>query len=112
MKNESSSLVPLLLVLIMFLGLGLGCANLNQQNKTVSESEVKAENERKAKAEKYGQEKQALVALDAKVDDFARLSARLQLAAQPYLKGKLFIVEIRDKRNYVYDFFSDWLSHG
>ena len=55
--------------------------------------------------------KQALVALDAKVDDFARLSARLQLAAQSYLKGKLFIVEIRDKRNYVYDFFSDWLSH-
>ena len=104
MKNERSSLVPFLLVLIMFLGLVLGCANLGRQNNTASDTEAKAENERKAKAEKCGQEKQALAELDAKVDDFARLPSRVQLAAQPYLKGKLFVVEIRDKSNYVYDF--------
>jgi hypothetical protein len=104
MKNEDSSIVPPLLVLFMFLGLVLGCAHLDRQNKTVSDTEVKAENERKAKAEKCSQEKQALAQLDAKVDDFAHLPSRLQLAAQPYLKSKLFIVEIRDKRNYVYDF--------
>ncbi|HET6977882.1 MAG TPA: hypothetical protein VFI24_16255 [Pyrinomonadaceae bacterium] len=104
MKNQGSSLVPSLLVLTMFLGLVLGCKNLDRQNKTVSDTEVKAENERKAKAEKCGLEKQALTELDAKVDDFAHLPSRSQLAAQPYLKGKLFIVEIRDKRNYVYDF--------
>ena len=87
MKNEGSSFVPLLLVLIMFLGLVLGCAHLDRQNKTISDTEAKAENERKAKAEKCSQEKQALVELDAKVEDFAHLPSRLQLAAQPYLKG-------------------------
>lgn len=82
----------------------LGCGHLGQKNTASVEANANAEKDRKEKAEKCSQEKEALAKLDAKVDDFARLPAKTQLVPLPYLKGKLFIVETRDKRNYVYDF--------
>jgi hypothetical protein len=101
MKRPVSSLV---ICAALALLTALGCGQLGQKNTASVEAEAKAEKERKEKAEKCSQEKQALAKLDAKVDDFARLPARTQLVTLPYLKGKLFIVDIRDKQNYVYDF--------
>ena len=101
MKRPVSSLA--ICAVLAFLVV-LGCGQLGKKNTASIEAEAKAEKERKEKAEKCGQEKQALTKLDANVDDFARLPPRTQLVTIPYLKGKLFIVETRDKHNYVYDF--------
>jgi len=100
MKQPVSPLV--ICAAIFFLAI-LGCGHLGKKN-TPSETEVNADKERAAKVEKCKQEKEAFTKLDAKVDDFARLPTKTQLVSVPYLKGKLFIVEIRDKRNFVYDF--------
>ena len=101
MKQPVSSLV--ICAALAFLTV-LGCGRLGQKNTASVEAEAKAEKERKEKAEKCRQEKEALTKLDARVDDFARLHAKTQLVTLPYLKGKLFIVETRDRQNYVYDF--------
>jgi hypothetical protein len=100
MKRPFSSLV--VCAALVFLAV-LGCKQLGQKN-TSGEAEAKAEKERTEKAKKCSEEKQSLSKLDARVDDFARLPAKTQLVTVPYLKGKLFIVETRDKRNHVYDF--------
>jgi hypothetical protein len=94
--------VILLVSSLLFVSL-LGCGNLGRRNNAASEADAAAEKERKAKIEKCSQEKQSLAQLDADVDNLARLPAKTQLASAPYLKGKLFIVETRDKRNYVND---------
>ena len=97
------SVIRLVFSFLIVSSLQLGCGNLRRQSNTASEAEAKAEKERKAKLEKCSQEKQSLAQLDAKVDDLARLPSKTQLASEPYLKGKLFTVDIRDKRNYVND---------
>src|SRR5215510_5060765 len=99
-----SPISPLLICAALLFIAVLGCGRLGQKNTASVESEANAEKERKEKAEKCAKEKQTFTTLEAKVDDFARLPPKTQLAAVPYLKGKLFIVETRDKRNYVYDF--------
>jgi hypothetical protein len=81
----------------------LGCGHLGQKNSAPNTTPTVSEGSAE-RAEKCRQEKEALTKLDARVDDFARLPAKNQIANLPYLKGKLFIVETRDKRNYVYDF--------
>jgi len=95
---------PLIICAALVFLAALGCGQLGKKNTASVEAEAKAEKDRKEKAEKCSQEKQTLANLDAKVDDFARLPAKTQLVATPYLKGKLFIVETREKQNYVYDF--------
>lgn len=100
MKRPVSPLV--ICAALAFLA-ALGCGQFGKKNSASSEAEAKADKERKEKAEKCSQEKQALTKLDAKVDDFARPPAKTKLVTSPYLKGKLFIIETRDKQNYVYD---------
>ena len=101
MKRPFSPLVICAALPFLF---ALGCGQLGQKNTASVETEAKAEKDRKDKAEKCKQEKEALTKLDARVDGFARLPTKTKLVAVPYLKGKLFIVETRESRNYVYDF--------
>jgi hypothetical protein len=98
------SVSPLVICAALAFLAALGCGQLGQKKTASVEAEANAEKDRKEKAERCLQEKQALTKLDARVDDFARLPAKTQLITLPYLKGKLFIVETRDKQNYVYDF--------
>ena len=93
----------LLVFSLVFLSLLIGCGNLSRKNNVASEAEAKAEKERKDKQEKCSQEKQSLTKLDASVDELARLPAKSQIVSSPYLKGKLFMIETRDKRNYATD---------
>ena len=93
----------LLVFFLLFVSLQFGCGISGRRANTTNEAEANAEKERKAKIEKCSQEKQALTQLDADVDNLARLPAKTQLASEPYLRGKLFIVETRDKQNYVSD---------
>jgi len=93
----------LLVFSLLFLSLQIGCGNLNRKNNAASEAEAKAEKERKDKLEKCSQEKKSLTQLDASADELAHLPAKSQLVSSPYLKGKLFLVETRDKRNYAVD---------
>ena len=95
--------VILLVSSLLFVSLHFGCGNLGRRANSASEAEANAEKERKAKTEKCSQEKQSLAQLDANVDNLARLPSKTQLASEPYLNGKLFVVETRDKQNYVSD---------
>ncbi len=72
----------------------------------VDEGEAKREKERTERAARCGEEKAALDLLDSKADEYAKLPKKLQIIAQPYLKGKIFVVESREKYFHAYDFTS------
>lgn len=96
--------IQVILLVSFFLFASLfGCGNLGRKNNAATEAEATAEKERNVKLEKCGQEKQSLAQLDADVDNLARLPSKTQLTSEPYLKGKLFVVETRDKQNYASD---------
>jgi len=69
----------------------------------VDEGEAKREKERTEKAARCAKEKAAFDLLDSKADEFGKLPKKVQIGAQPYLKGKLFVVEAREKYFHAYD---------
>jgi hypothetical protein len=94
-----------LLLLIAFLtGFNLACGSLNSATETVSETEAKGEKERSELKARCSKEKEAMNLLDSRADEFGRLPKKTELTTEPYLKGKLFVVDDRDKRLYAYDF--------
>ncbi len=76
-----------------------GSPNSHQQP---TEAEAKADNERTERTARCNKEKENLKLLDSQKELYARLPRRTQLTGQPYIKGKLVILELSDK----YKFFS------
>lgn len=95
---------------IMFLASSVcfisGCGSLNSHERRPAEAEAKAEKERTERTARCNKEKENLKLLDSKQDQYARLPKRTQLTDQPYIKGKLVILELSDK----YKFFVSYRS--
>jgi len=75
-----------------------GCCRLLSTNRerAANTTEGKEESERKERSARCAQEKEALQLLDSKANEFSRLPKRKQLVAQPYVKGKLYMIELRE----------------
>ncbi len=102
--NAHCQRVCLFLVGLCAVCLYSGCGSLNNGERQPTEAEAKEEKERDERTARCGKEKQAMELLDAKADEYAQLPKKTQLNPQPYVKGKLFIVEAREKYFYAYDF--------
>lgn len=81
-----------------------GCGSLNSHPRMPTEAEAKAEKERTERTAICNKEKEDLRLLDSKKEEYARLPKRTQLTGQPYIKGKMVILELSDK----YKFFTSY----
>jgi hypothetical protein len=101
---ESISKRGILLVLLFITGLNFACGSLNRASERPGDSDGNAERERNELKARCNNEKEALNLLDSKAEEFGHLPRKTQLTSEPYLKGKLFVVDERDKRLYAYNF--------
>lgn len=84
-----------------------GCGSLNSHERRPAEAEAKAEKERTERTARCNKEKENLKLVDSNTEQYARLPKRTQLTGQPYINGKLVILELSDK----YKFFVSYRGY-
>jgi hypothetical protein len=81
-----------------------GCGSINSHERKPTEAEAKAEKERTERTTRCSEEKERLKLLDSKNEEYSRLPKRVQLTGEPYIKGKLVVLELSEK----YKFFTSY----